>query len=73
MFRTATGQTGLDAYKFEAAAIANAQRVLNERMHKLVVAIHEEAPETFVHSTDWWFSGGDHAQSLSDHLKKDKS
>jgi hypothetical protein len=45
MFRTVTGQTGKDAYIYEAAAIANAQRELNTRMKKLVDTIKEEAPD----------------------------
>lgn len=45
MFRTATGQTGLDAYLFEAAAIANAQRELDARMGRLMDAITEENPD----------------------------
>lgn len=38
-FRTRTGQTGRDAYIFEANAIANAQRELDARMERLTTAM----------------------------------
>lgn len=45
-FRTATGQTGTDAYKFELAQIANAKRDLDARMARLQEAMAAELPET---------------------------
>lgn len=46
-FRTATGQTGRDAYLFEAAAIANSQRELDARMERLTDAmVNEDADLT---------------------------
>jgi hypothetical protein len=53
VFRTATGQTGYDAYIFEATAIANEQRELRERLRTLLQAAHAEQPALFGHSTDW--------------------
>jgi hypothetical protein len=41
-FRTATGQTGIDAYIYEATQIANAQRDLNRRMLRLANTIKAE-------------------------------
>lgn len=53
MFRTNTGQTGRDAYIFEATAIANAQRELDKRFNRLLQAAHSEQPEMFAYSTDY--------------------
>jgi hypothetical protein len=47
-FRTATGQTGRDAYIFEASAIANSLRDLNECMARLSAAMLDELP-----ANDW--------------------
>lgn len=69
MFRTATGQTGRDAYVFEATAIANAQRELNLRFRKLRATVEEESPELFLHSTDFLFSGADTAEHFSYYLR----
>lgn len=55
-FRTATGQTGLDAYLFEATAIANAQRELNTRFHRLLDTVRTEQPCRFYDSTDFMFN-----------------
>jgi len=46
MFRTSTGQTGRDAYKYELAQIENSYRELNERMARLCAAMDEELPPT---------------------------
>jgi hypothetical protein len=54
-FRTPTGQTGPDAYQYEAAAIANAQRELDNRFHRLIDAVRSENPQMFVGSTDYMF------------------
>lgn len=53
MFRTPTGQTGRDAYIFEATAIANAQRELDARFRRLLEVAHNEHPEMFAYSTDY--------------------
>lgn len=53
MFRTPTGQTGRDAYIFEATAIANAQRELDARFRRLLEAAHSEHPEMFACSSDY--------------------
>lgn len=53
MFRTPTGQTGKDAYVFEASQIANAQRELDARFKRLRKTVAEEAPELFRHTTDF--------------------
>jgi hypothetical protein len=53
-FRTATGQTGRDAYEFEAAQILNARRELDARVERLLRVMHEEAPEIFECSTDFF-------------------
>jgi hypothetical protein len=46
MFRTPTGQTGRDAYVYEAAQIANALRELNARAARLAEAMAAElAPD----------------------------
>lgn len=72
-FRTRSGQTGTDAYIYEASQIANCQRELDERMRRLCEVIHEEAPETFKYSTDYHprlgVNGG-HARALSDYILK---
>jgi hypothetical protein len=52
-FRTATGQTGRSAYIYEASAIANAKRELDERFSRLLTVMHEEAPLTFECSSDY--------------------
>lgn len=52
-FRTPTGQTGPDAYEYEAAQIANAQRDLDARFHKLLEAAHSEHPELFEFESDF--------------------
>jgi len=67
-FRTATGQTGRDAYIFEAQAIANAQRVLDQRFKALRETIAREAPETFHGETDFMWAGASAAQHFSDYL-----
>src|SRR4051794_27029894 len=43
-FTTPTGTTGRDAYIYEAAQIANAQRELDARMARLRTAIAREVP-----------------------------
>lgn len=55
MFRTPTGQTGQDAYIYEAAQIMNAQRDLNTRFHRLIETVRKEAPDTFRASSDYGF------------------
>lgn len=62
MFRTQTGQTGMDAYIYEVTAIANAQRDLDKRFNDLVEVIREEST-IFNHlngtpSTDYMFKPG---------------
>lgn len=52
-FRTQTGQTGMDAYIFEASVIMNSQRELDARFKRLLEVVHEEAPEVFACSTDY--------------------
>lgn len=52
-FTTPTGQTGKDAYVYEAAQIANAQRELDARMKRLLVAAHTEHPELFHYESDY--------------------
>lgn len=52
-FRSATGQTGRDAYIYEAAQIENAQRALNERFARLLTAAHDEHPELFESISDY--------------------
>ncbi len=44
MFRTPSGQTGSDAYAYEAAQIANSLRELNARASRLSQAMAEEIP-----------------------------
>ena len=44
-FRTPTGQTGTDAYVYEAAQIKNALRELNARAARLAAAMVDELPE----------------------------
>jgi hypothetical protein len=41
-FRSATGQTGTDAYQYEATGIANALRDLNARQSRLIDVILRE-------------------------------
>lgn len=67
-FRTATGQTGRDAYVFTAAKIANAQRELDDEFKALVKVMQNEAPEVFEASTDFAFSGAEAAAHLRDYL-----
>lgn len=43
-FRTPTGQTGADAYIYEAAQIQNALRELDKRAHDLAEAMATELP-----------------------------
>jgi hypothetical protein len=43
-FRTATGQTGPDAYVYEAAQIRNLQRELDARTRRLAEAMVAELP-----------------------------
>lgn len=52
-FTTPSGQTGKDAYVFEAQAIANAQRDLDARMRRLCQAIHTESPELLYSPSDY--------------------
>jgi hypothetical protein len=52
-FRTATGQTGEDAYTFERAAIANLQRELDRRKARLAQAIADDRA---------WFADRDDAK-----------
>jgi hypothetical protein len=73
MFRTASGQTGYDAYQYEAAQIANAQRDLNERFTRLVQIMHDEVPEMFPGSTDFQFSSAISAPTLLDRLRDRKT
>jgi hypothetical protein len=54
-FRTQTGQTGPAAYQYEAAGIANAQRELDARFHRLIDAVREENPQLFSDRTDYMF------------------
>ena len=70
MFRTATGQTGKDAYIYEAAQIANAQRELDRRMKLLRETVATEAPELFASSTDYLWAGADSAESFTKYLLK---
>ena len=44
IFRTATGQTGRDAYRYELAAIGNSYRELQARFAKLAQTIAAELP-----------------------------
>jgi hypothetical protein len=71
-FRTQTGQTGMDAYLFEAAAIANSQRDLDARFKRLLQVVHEEAPEVFADSTDFHpeFARAGRAKSFLAYLMK---
>lgn len=72
-FRTPSGQTGHDAYTFESAAIANAQRELDERFMALLTAAHAEHPEMFEHKTDYWpdWNGqASNAPCFSDYLRR---
>lgn len=68
MFRTSSGQTGFDAYIFEAQAIANAQRELNTRFVQLCQIIKEEKPEAFENSTDFLYSTASSSQYFTNYL-----
>lgn len=46
MFRTATGQTGPDAYMYEASQILNCQRELDGRAARLARVMADELPES---------------------------
>lgn len=69
MFRTATGQTGKDAYVFEAAQIANAQRELDARFAKLRQVVADEAPALLQNSTDFLLAGADKAEHFAAYLQ----
>lgn len=57
-FRTPSGQTGRDAYRYEAAQIRNLQRELDDRALALAAAMEEEIPP---HATcTRHFGGRDH-------------
>jgi len=68
MFRTATGQTGRDAYIYESAQIANAPRELDRRFNELRKIVAAEAPELFEHSTDYMWASADSADSFTNYL-----
>jgi hypothetical protein len=68
-FRTSTGQTGLDAYVFEAAAIANSKRELDARFRRLRENVAEESPHLFANSTDFLFSGANAAEHFVHYLQ----
>lgn len=68
-FRTPTGQTGKDAYSYEAAAIANEQRELNARFRRLVDAVREESPQLLLNTTDFMFSDANTAPKFVHYLK----
>lgn len=73
-FRTATGQTGLSAYVYEACQIANAQRELDARFHRLIDAVRVEEPERFQHETDYMFKpGASKAENFRDYLWESRS
>lgn len=44
-YRTATGQTGTDAYIYESVQISNALRELNERAARLAAIMVDEMPD----------------------------
>lgn len=69
-FRTPTGQTGPDAYVFEAAQIANAQRELDERFQRLLGTVRTEAPYMLACTSDYAFGGGNSAKSFIDYLRE---
>ena len=48
-FRTPTGQTGPDAYMYEAAQISNHLRALNARAARLAAMMAAEMPEDVSH------------------------
>lgn len=48
MFRTPTGQTGTDAYAYEAAQIENSLRDLNARAARLAEAMAQELADDVV-------------------------
>lgn len=55
MFTTPYGHIGYDAYQYEATAIANAQRELNARFHRLLEIVRTESPDTFYNVSDYAF------------------
>ena len=63
MFRSRTGQTGKDAYVYEAAAIANAIRDLDKKYKEILEAAHSEHPELFKRWTDFHPELGARAQN----------
>lgn len=67
-FRTQTGQTGKDAYIFESAAIANAQRELDRRFRELREIVAEEQPELLKNSTDFLWAGATSADHFTHYL-----
>ncbi len=69
-FRSATGQTGLDAYTYEATAIANAQRELDERFHSLVNTVRREAPGLFTYSSDYYWAEASSAANFTEYVKE---
>ena len=69
MFCTPTGQTGLDAYIYEAAQIANAQRELNARMLHLRQTVAEEQPQLFKNSTDFMWCTAKDAEHFCAYLQ----
>ena len=69
-FRTPTGQTGMDAYVYEAAQISNVQRELNARFHCLIDVVRTEQPDVFEHETDFMFRpDATHADHFLDYLQ----
>lgn len=72
-FRTATGQTGMDAYQFEAAAIANAQRELDARFQRLRAVVAAESPELIRARTDFMMAGADKAEHFSHYLRGEEA
>jgi hypothetical protein len=56
MFCSPTGQTGKDAYIYEAAQIANEQRELDKRFRHLRATVAEENPDLFENPTDFAFT-----------------
>lgn len=69
-FRTPTGQTGRDAYIYEATAIANAQRELNARFHRLIDTVRTERPCLFENVTDYMFNpDATSAENFSHYLR----
>lgn len=70
MFRTPTGQTGKDAYVFEAAAIANEMRELTARFQALREVVLEEMPELMPHRSDFAFSDAGAAGKFLEHIQR---